>query len=1058
MKKLSVFILAVFSLQFSSGQLLTWSNPSTFPVDDSTKNFTITLDATKGNAALKNYGATSDVYVHIGVITSASTSSSNWRYVKYNQNFTQTNPGLNAAYAGTNKWSFAFGSTNTIRAFFGVPAGETIYKIALLFRSGNGSIVHRNTDGSDMYIPIYTSALAATITDPFKQPTYVPKSEPISKVVGNTIAITGKSNISATLQLYFNGTLIQSASSATTITAATSPTITTSGTQVIILKATAGASTVSDTVTFYVAGTVTTANPPAGIRDGINYEPGDTSVTFLLYAPYKTRVCIIGDMPGSNWLETATYQMKKSVDGNYWWLRVTGLTPGQEYSFQYMVDGSLAVTDPYVEKILDPWNDPYIDASTYPSLKAYPTGYTTGVVGIFQTRAPSYTWTASSYTRPDKRNLIVYELLLRDFVAKHDWKTMVDTLNYLKTLGVNAIQFMPINEFEGNNSWGYNPDFYFAVDKYYGPANDFKRFVDLCHANGIAVIMDIALNHSFGLSPLVQLYWDAVNSRPASNSPWFNTTATHPYSVGYDFNHESLQTRYFTSRVLEHWLVNYKIDGFRFDLAKGFTQTSNPSCVGCWSAYDQSRINIWNRYYDTMQLKSPGSIAILEHFADNSEEKVLSDKGFMLWGNMNYNYGQISMGWNTGRDISSAVASNRGWSNPYLVSYMESHDEERINYQNINNGNGYSYNGVYSVKDTNQAPRRIELAQAFLLTIPGPKMIWQFGELAYDSSINFCQNGTISTNCRTDMKPIRWGYFKDNERKHLYDVIANINKLRADPLYKDLFTLNNVSAGDYFNYYIGDYYFKSMIMKRGAAQMVVVGNFDVAYASGNVTFPSAGTWYDYLSGATFNATGASQSFNLAPGEYHIYLNLRISLVPAYITNFSGVHIEGNNRLNWNVTNEQNLTHYELERSADGKDFISLGNIMVTGSGKYNYIDNATTHAVHYYRLKLVNQDGSYKYSAVVRLSSSGMQAAFVKANPNPFADQLTVQIESIRSEEVVLSILDISGRQLVRKKQMLNTGMNTFDIIEAGKLTPGIYMLRVTVNGQLQSIKIVKSK
>ena len=75
-----------------------------------------------------------------------------------------------------------------------------------------------------------------------------------------------------------------------------------------------------------------------------------------------------------------------------------------------------------------------------------------------------------------KEKLFIYELLLRDFVARHDFQTLKDTLNYLQNLGVNAIELMPVNEFEGNESWGYNPAFYFAVDKYYGSKNAFKSF------------------------------------------------------------------------------------------------------------------------------------------------------------------------------------------------------------------------------------------------------------------------------------------------------------------------------------------------------------------------------------------------------------------------------------------------------------------------------------------------------------------------------------------------------------------------------------------------------
>jgi 1,4-alpha-glucan branching enzyme len=102
------------------------------------------------------------------------------------------------------------------------------------------------------------------------------------------------------------------------------------------------------------------------VRDGINYETGNTSVVLAVYAPNKNRVSIIGEFPGSNWQEQVNYVMNKTPDGNYWWLRITGLTPGTEYAFQYLVDGNLKVGEPYAEKILDPFNDGGISASTYP--------------------------------------------------------------------------------------------------------------------------------------------------------------------------------------------------------------------------------------------------------------------------------------------------------------------------------------------------------------------------------------------------------------------------------------------------------------------------------------------------------------------------------------------------------------------------------------------------------------------------------------------------------------------------------------------------------------------
>lgn len=72
--------------------------------------------------------------------------------------------------------------------------------------------------------------------------------------------------------------------------------------------------------------------------------------------------------------------------------------------------------------------------------------------------------------------------------------------------------------------------------------------------------------------PLAALYWDGVNQRPSADNPWFNVTARHPFNVFNDFNHESPDTKYFSSRVMQYWLKEYQVDGFRFDLSKGFTQ------------------------------------------------------------------------------------------------------------------------------------------------------------------------------------------------------------------------------------------------------------------------------------------------------------------------------------------------------------------------------------------------------------------------------------------------------------------------------------------------------
>jgi 1,4-alpha-glucan branching enzyme len=777
----------------------------------------------------------------------------------------------NASYSSNNKWTYTI--NGSLRSFFNVTdPTEIIQKVAILFRSGNGSKAQRNADGSNMYIPVYTSDLAVRLLQPPREPKYVPSAEPQTWVMGTGFSISAEANKPSSMKLYHNGTVI--ATSVGNVTALSgSSNVTVAGNQQIIAEAVEGTITKYDTISIFVAPTVNVAPLPAGIKEGINYDANNTSVTLVLNAPQKSRVAVIGEFAGSNWAEQSQYIMNKTPDSKYWWLRINNLTAGTEYAYQYLVDGNLKIPDPYTEKILDPnpFADAQISAATYPNLKPYPTSLTTGIVSVLQTAAPTYNWAVADFAQPDKRGLIIYELLVRDFVAAHDWKTLKDTLSYLKRLGVNAVEIMPFNEFENNNSWGYNSDFYFAPDKYYGPKNTLKEFIDSCHKNGIAVIMDIVLNHTYGPSPLAQLYWDAANNRPAANNPWYNTVQPHAFGFGEDFNHGSADTKYFFNRALQHWITEYKIDGYRFDFSKGLTQKPSPD-DGVFSAYDASRIVILNSYAATIRAVDPNAYIILEHFCDPAEEKELSENGMLLWARTWTQYQEASMGHLANSNLEGGVHTTRSWTNPHLVTFMESHDEERVTYKNIKYGN---VSGSYSVRDTATALKRMELNAAFMLTIPGPKMIWQFGEVGYDYSRCYQSTNGEDGNCdtKTNTKPIRWDYQNENRRRHVYDVYSQLIKLRYHNWYKDAFMSNRVThslAGA----------FKWIKVSTDTSNLVVIGNFDVAATSGTVTFPTAGTWYDYLNNTTFSATGVAQTINLSPGEFHVYVNRNVNNLTA----------------------------------------------------------------------------------------------------------------------------------------------------------------------------------
>ncbi len=834
-----IFSLIVFLAIFSSS---VWSQVATtdptFPTESG--EIKVTFDLSQVSGGLSTYTG-SDIYVHTGVITNKSTSSSDWKYATTWLNNASK---YKLVSLGNKKWQFTI--TPDIRTFFGVPTGETVLKLAFVVRNSTGSVEGKD-GGKDILLPVYTSALNVAFTSPTSDQT-------ITK--GTSLTFSATSSAAADLKLLINGSSVATATSATTINY--SQAFNQEGLYQVIAEAGVSPSIARDTVNVFVQKDQQTGSRPAGTKPGINYIDNSTA-TLVLYAPGKSSVYALGDF--NNWALSNDYMLTK--DGDYWWITLSGLTAGQEYAFQYLVDGNIKIADPYTDKILDPWSDAYIPSSVYPNLKAYPTGKTSGIVSVLQTAQTPYQWANTNYTLPAKDKLVIYELLVRDFTTLHTFDAVKDKLDYLQSLGVNAIELMPVNEFEGNSSWGYNPSFYFAVDKYYGPKNSYKALIDECHKRGIAIIMDMVLNHSYGQSPFVQLYWDAANSRPAANNPWYNVVSPNTtYSWGYDFNHESVQTQALVDSVASYWMNEYKVDGFRYDFTKGFTNKA-----GDGYAYDASRITILERMANQIWKRNPNAYVILEHLTDNSEEKVLSDAGIMLWGNMNNAYCQSVMAFIPNSDLSWGVYSNRTWTQPNLVSYMESHDEERMMYKALTYGNKV---GTYSARDLNTALDRAKMSTAFFMLQPGPKMVWQFGELGYDYSINTASDGvTIGDTHRTDEKPVKWDYYNVSQRKALYDTYSLLIALKKK---YSVFSSTDVT------YNIGATVGRSIVWRSADMNAFIVGNFGTSSFSVSATLPKAGSWYNVVTGVTETFTSTAYSATLAPGEFRLYTDQAVTSI------------------------------------------------------------------------------------------------------------------------------------------------------------------------------------
>ncbi len=817
-----LFFLSFFSTL--SAQTLIRTEPI-FPRTD--EDVTIFFDATKGTGGLKDCNC--DVYAHTGVITDKSVSNSDWKYVV--ASWGTDDARIKMTKVNDNLYKLAF----NIRKFYNVPTTEVVKKLAFVFRNVNGAKEGKDNGGADIFYEVYAAdgALASRLISPDNRNLLV--------ALGQKIAVEYVTSKDATLKLTDNGTVLTQTTGRSLKYELTA----TLGAHTLVASAVAANESNESTFTYTIVSTTKTANPPAGTQLGANYL-ADGDVILALYAPKKQAAFVVGSF--NDWTLDAKYQMQRSEDGATFWIKISGLEAKKIYTYQYLVDGT-KIADPLSELILDPNNDKSIPAKTFPNLPAYPEGKTTGIVTVLQTAKTPYAWQNTTFKRPAKTDLVIYELLIRDFIDRHDYQGVLDSMNYLQRLGVNAIELMPVNEYDNNESWGYNPSFHGALDKYYGSPEMFKKFIDECHKRGIAVILDVVYNHISSGSPLAQLYNSAEN-------PWLNAVATHPYNVFNDMNHESAATRVYIDQILKYWQKEYKIDGYRFDLSKGFTQKqSNDDSV--FRLYDANRIAILKHYADVCWASEKDFYVILEHFAENSEEIELSNYGMMLWGNSNYNYNEASMGYWEKSDFTWSSYKARNWKNPNLVTYMESHDEERLMYKNVTYGS--TANPNFEIKNTfKNAIKRQELVSAFFYTIPGAKMLWQFGEIGYDYSIDF--NGRVGN------KPIKWDYFQVPERRRLYDITrALIHLKNTQPAFR---TTN-------FDFTEGGTKTKALHVSDPSLNVTVIGNFSTFPEKVVPNFQTTGKWYNYITGDSINITNAKDSILLLPSEYRVYLSKKV---------------------------------------------------------------------------------------------------------------------------------------------------------------------------------------
>ncbi len=941
-------------------------NPAS-PVDN--QSMTLTFRAALGTT--QSLVGASKVYFHAAAITSSAASTS-WERTIGTWGADNGVGQMTAVAGQANTWQITFNP----RTYFGVSnVNEDIYRMTFVFRNATGSVQEKN--GTSDFLYNIDPGFYLSLNQPLGANMVMP--------LNTAVPIQANSPTAANFTVKVDGITVYTVNGVTSINYSRS--FATAGTKQISITATNGSETKVKTGSVNIYGAVASLPlPSTTMRYGVNYYSNDaTKATLVLHLPTQTKnvVHLLGDF--NNWQVSETSKMNRTPEGDKWWITLTGLTSGKEYIFQYLIDGTIRVADPYTNKVSDPWNDQYITATVYPGLKPYPSTVTSGIASYLQTAKPAYNWQVTNFTAPSSNKLNVYELHVRDFTTEGTYKAIIPKLDYIANLGINCIHVMPVSEFEGNDSWGYNPNFYFAPDKAYGTSDDLKQLVDECHKRGIAIINDLVLNHAFGTNAMAQMYWDAVNNRPAANNPWFNPTSNYVDNTdawwGSDFNHESGHTRAFVDTVTAHWMKEYKFDGFRFDFTKGFTNTLWYGSGNWGSDYDNARIYNLKRMVDAMRARKPGAIIVFEHLADKAENKVLADYGVLHWGGkaVTGKYEEAILGWNPA-DLRNSYSkySDNDFAYDNLMSYMESHDEQRLAYHLKSYGRNFIKNS--SVEQY----KRLKLAAGINMLIPGPRMVWQFGELGYDISIDF--------NGRTGKKPTHWEYYDDPARKDIFNMYSLALKLRKK--YNVMHKLTGYTLDQ-------NNWVKQLRFQSADTNVVVMANYEAYNAadannSGHAEYfdvptgLAAGNYYEAVSGQVVNL---GTTYRLYAGDIKIFSNYNLSIGCATLTstlNFGNVKINTTSAKTLTLTNITNqiLTVTGLTLPAGFTANWTSGTLAL-GASQNIIVTFAPTQAVSYSGNVSVNIKNP---GITVKASTVTGNAAIVAVVPGTFTKSSAIKL------------------------------------------------------------------
>lgn len=548
-----------------------------------------------------------------------------------------------------------------------------------------------------------------------------------------------------------------------------------------------------------------------------------TPIEFNLFAPYNKGAALIGSF--SDWQEIS---MTRGDDGYF---RTTVELEDGIYEYKFRVQSNSWFFEPeqWVDVI-----DPYATDINGES------GEDKGIVRIKDGAriVDTYVWQHDDKPLPADHELVIYELHVGDFSGGEDdkyargkYKHVIEKLDYLCDLGINAIELMPIKEYPGSYSWGYNPCYFFATESSYGSTVELKQLIDECHNRGIRVIMDGIYNHSEASSPLTQIdhdYWYHHSPRDIENNwgPEFNYEH-------YDEILDIYPARKFIGDTIRFWITEYHIDGIRYDAAR---QIANYDFMH-WIVQETKNTAGTRAFYN-----------IAEHIPETTSITNIDGPMDGCWHDSFRHTIMVHICGDTFdlESLKDVIDGKRqgfmGTTN--VVNYLTNHDHERTMLELANRQ-------IFDEEGFNRA----KLSVAILMTSVGVPLIWmgeEFGEYRPK---------------QPESSKIEWSLLSNDLNRNLFEYYKGLIHLRKNS--HALYTENI----DFIHENLEAKVLAYSRWNEEGSRVVVVVNFSENFLSSYhiPNFPCGGTWHEWTGNYQVEAGDDGMITDLGPYEAKVFV-------------------------------------------------------------------------------------------------------------------------------------------------------------------------------------------